>query len=59
MDFHISTNDGRSKIEGRRELVTFLEMATLGAYFALISRRICASASSLQYLQLSCRKTEV
>src|SRR5271165_3889034 len=26
---------------------------------ALIALRICASASSLQYLQLSCRKTEV
>jgi hypothetical protein len=30
-----------------------------GGYFALIALRICASASSLQYLQLSCRKTEV
>ena len=26
---------------------------------SLIALRICASASSLQYLQLSCRKTEV
>jgi hypothetical protein len=29
------------------------------AYFALIALRICASASSLQYLQLSCKNTDV
>jgi hypothetical protein len=38
---------------GTRPLCNYL------AVLALIALRICASASSLQYLQLSCRKTEV